>query len=167
MSASFAFQLFKFRNQLRRRAVQIVGTAVSGAFVGMLTSAVAARLLQLAPVLRLALLSRSTISALALEICKMLGVQPPALGLLAAFVTGLLAFPLGKPVLDALGVTDNSFASSCARSIDGTDAPTPTRFACSPLSRPTALASSPRFSTGWRRSLRGATSGCEMDDEGE
>ena len=103
---SFSFQLYAYRAQLRRRFVQIIGTAISGSLVGMITSAAAARAAGVAPVLRLALISRNTLSALSMEICRMLGVHPPALGLLAAFVSGLLAFPFGKAVLDALGVTD-------------------------------------------------------------
>lgn len=103
---SFAFQLYRYRAALRRRAGQIMGTATLGAFVGLLMSAASARLVRLAPALRLALLSRSTISALAVEICALFGVRPPALGLLAAFATGLLAFPCGKAVLDGLGVRD-------------------------------------------------------------
>jgi len=103
---SFAFQLYRYRAQLRRRAVQIVGTAMLGSLVGMLTSAAAARAVGLNPALRLALLSRTYLSALALEICKLFGVQPPALGVLAAFATGLLAFPSGKAVLNTLRVRD-------------------------------------------------------------
>ena len=131
---SFAFQLYAYRAQLRRRSVQIVGTALTGSLAAMLTSAAAARAAGLAPILRLALISRNTISALAIEICALLvrrspshlkifpesplttplaprlpssqGVQPAALGLLAAFVTGLLAFPLGKATLAWLNVRD-------------------------------------------------------------
>ena len=104
---SFAFQLYRYRAQLRRRGVQIVGTALSGSFVGMLTTAVAVRVCRLgSPALRLALISRSTTTAFAVEVCKLLGAEPPSLGLLAAFVTGLLAFPFGKAVLGAFGVTD-------------------------------------------------------------
>ena len=103
---SFAFQLYTYRVQLRRRGVQIVGTALLGSLAGMLTSAAAARAVGLNPALRLALLSRSTISALAIEMGAIFGVQPPALGLLAAFFTGLLAFPFGKALLGLLRVDD-------------------------------------------------------------
>ena len=103
---SFAFQLYEYRAQLRRRAVQVIGTATIGSFVGMATSAIAARAISLNPALRLALLGRSSISALAMEICTIFQVQPPALGLLAAFATGLLAFPFGKKLLNLLGVRD-------------------------------------------------------------
>ena len=72
----------------------------------MLTSAAAVRAVGLNPALRLAFLGRNTISALAIEICLIFGVQPPALGLLAAFATGLLAFPFGKTVLELLRVRD-------------------------------------------------------------
>ena len=103
---SFAFQLYRYRAQLRRRAVQICGTALLGSFTAMLTSAAAVRAVGLNPALRLAFLGRNTISALAIEICLIFGVQPPALGLLAAFATGLLAFPFGKTVLELLRVRD-------------------------------------------------------------
>uniref|UniRef100_A0A7S2BSW4 LrgB-like protein n=1 Tax=Haptolina brevifila TaxID=156173 RepID=A0A7S2BSW4_9EUKA len=104
---SFSFQLYKYRAMLRRRAVQIVGTAVGSAFSSMLLSALAARFTGLASRdLRLALLSRSFTTPLALEICRTLGVQPPALGLLAAFFTALIAFSLGKALLNALNVRD-------------------------------------------------------------
>ena len=103
---SFAFQLYTYRAQLRRRFIQIIGTCLTGSFLAMLTSAAAGRLAGLAPVLRLALVSRNTISPIALETAKLLKVEPAALGLLGAFVTGLLAFPLGKLVLDKLRVND-------------------------------------------------------------
>ena len=86
--------------------MQICGTALLGSFTAMLTSAAAVRAVGLNPALRLAFLGRNTISALAIEICLIFGVQPPALGLLAAFATGLLAFPFGKTVLELLRVRD-------------------------------------------------------------
>ena len=96
---------YAFRVQLIERFVQVVGTATLGALLGMLSSGAAARALGLSPVLRLALLSRSTTTALAPELCALVGTLP-ALGMLAAFVTGLVAIPLGVPLLDALGVRD-------------------------------------------------------------
>jgi putative effector of murein hydrolase len=92
---------------LARRALQVVGTAVSGAFLSILTSAACARLAQLSSrELALSLCARSFTTPLAMETCKLLGVHPPALGLLAAFATGLIAFPCGKALLKALRVTD-------------------------------------------------------------
>merc|ERR1712050_166568 len=102
---SFAFQLFRFRVQLLERLFQILGTATIGAMFNMLSVAAASRALGLSPVLRLALLSRSTTTALAPEMCAMLGVEP-ALGMLAAFLTGLVAIPLGKPLLARLRIED-------------------------------------------------------------
>jgi putative effector of murein hydrolase len=103
---SFALQLFQYRARLRERLVQILGTAVLGSFCTMVSTAAAARLCGLPTVLRLALLSRCTISAVAADISRLLGVNPPALGLLGAFISGLLAIALGKPILDKLGVRD-------------------------------------------------------------
>ena len=55
--------------------------------------------------LRLALLSRTTTTALAGELGRLLNAAP-ALGLLAAFTTAILAFATGKPLLGLLGATD-------------------------------------------------------------
>ena len=71
----------------------------------MLSAAAAARAIGLAPVLRVALLSRNTLSVLALETSRLLGVEP-ALGMLGAFISGLLCVSLGKPLLARLGVRD-------------------------------------------------------------
>jgi len=102
---SFSLQLYAYRRPLMERSVQIVGSAVLSTFLSMLSSAFVARLCGLSRVLRLALLSRTTTTALAGEIGRLLGVAP-ALGLLAAFITALVAFALGKPLLARLGVTD-------------------------------------------------------------
>ena len=90
---SFAFQLYAYRAQLRRRSVQIVGTALTGSFVAMLTSAAAARAAGLAPILRLALISRNTISALAIEICALLVRRSPSKILPQPHPIALLAHP--------------------------------------------------------------------------
>lgn len=102
---SFALQLYSYREALMSRARQIVGTAVLSTFVSMLASAAAARLCGIAPVLRLALFSRTTTTALTAEVGRLLGVAP-AFGVLAAFITAILAFATGKPLLAKLGVTD-------------------------------------------------------------
>uniref|UniRef100_A0A7S3TSV0 Plastidal glycolate/glycerate translocator 1, chloroplastic n=1 Tax=Emiliania huxleyi TaxID=2903 RepID=A0A7S3TSV0_EMIHU len=121
---SFSLQLYRFRAQLLERWLQLLGTATLGSLTGMLSAAAAARALGLPPALRLALLSRSTTTALAPEMCRLLSCEPsispylpylpasqvspplPALGMLAAFLTGLVAIPLGKPLLSRLGVRD-------------------------------------------------------------
>lgn len=102
---SFAMQLYSYREPLARRSKQIVGSAVLATFLSMLSSAVVSRLLGLAPVLRLALFSRTTTTALTAEVGRLLNVAP-ALGVLAAFITAILAFATGKPLLSQLGVTD-------------------------------------------------------------
>ena len=102
---SFAFQLFAFRAQLRARLGQILGIALISGSASMLTGVLAARALGLAPVLRVALASRTTTTALAGEISRLLG-GVPAIGMLAAFATGILAIPSGKALLDKLRVTE-------------------------------------------------------------
>lgn len=66
---SFSLQLYRFRAQLAERLVQILGTALLGSLLSMLTVSAAARAAGLSPVLRLALLSRTTTTALASEAC--------------------------------------------------------------------------------------------------
>ena len=95
-------QLYRFRQPLRTRSLQVVGSAVLSTFVSLLCAAGAARL---APVLGTALFFRTTTTALAPELGRLLNTAP-ALGLVAAFVTGLLAITAGKATLDALGVRD-------------------------------------------------------------
>mmetsp|Transcript_21431 Transcript_21431/g.45228 ORF Transcript_21431/g.45228 Transcript_21431/m.45228 type:complete len:544 (-) Transcript_21431:407-2038(-) len=102
---SFAFSLYRFRSQLAARAPQIIGVALCGSLSSMIASAIAARLLTLPPALALNLLPRSTTTAIGTELARITNA-PPALGLLAAFVTGLLSINLGKPVLRALRVSD-------------------------------------------------------------
>jgi putative effector of murein hydrolase len=98
-------QLYRFRQPLRTRSLQIVGSAVLSTFVSLLCAAGAARLARLAPVLGTALYFRTTTTALSPELGRLLNTAP-ALGLVAAFVTGLLAITAGKATLDALGVRD-------------------------------------------------------------
>ena len=98
-------QLYRFRQPLRTRSIQVVGSAVLSTFVSLLCAAGAARLARLAPVLGTALFFRTTTTALAPELGRLLNTAP-ALGLVAAFVTGLLAITAGKATLDALGVRD-------------------------------------------------------------
>jgi|LauGreDrversion4_1035100.scaffolds.fasta_scaffold302027_1 putative effector of murein hydrolase len=98
-------QLYRFRQPLRTRSLQVVGSAVLSTFVSLLCAAGAARLARLAPVLGTALFFRTTTTALSPELGRLLNTAP-ALGLVAAFVTGLLAITAGKATLDALGVRD-------------------------------------------------------------
>lgn len=102
---SFALQLYAYRQPLMKRSAQIIGTAFLGTFFSMLTSAAAARVSGIAPVLRLALFSRTTTTALTAELSRMLST-PPAIGLLAAFITAILALATGKPLMARLGVHD-------------------------------------------------------------
>ena len=102
---SFSLQLYAYRRPLLTRAGQIVGSALLCTFVSMLVSASAARLSGISTVLRLALLPRTTTTALAGELGRLLNVAP-AVGLLAAFSTAILALATGKPLLGLLGATD-------------------------------------------------------------
>ncbi|KAL1530588.1 hypothetical protein AB1Y20_001488 [Prymnesium parvum] len=102
---SFAFQLFAYRKQLAANAVQIVGVGVGGAMCGMMTAAAAARALGLPHVLRVALLSRSTTTALAGDVARLSSIEP-GLGMLAAFATGLFGIWFGKPLLRLLRIED-------------------------------------------------------------
>ena len=103
---SFAFQLFRFRVQLRERLTQLLGTALLGSMVNMLTAGLVSRALHLAPPLRVALISRNILSPLALETSKLVGGEP-GLGMLAAFVSGLLGgVSGGKATLKRLRISD-------------------------------------------------------------
>ena len=62
---SFALQLYAYRRPLVERRVQVVGSAVLSTFLSMLVSASLARLTGISAVLRLALFSRTTTTALA------------------------------------------------------------------------------------------------------
>ena len=73
---SFALQLYTYRQPLSARAVQIVGSAVMSTFASMVTAAAAARALGLANVLRKGLLFRTTTTALATEIGRLLEMPP-------------------------------------------------------------------------------------------
>ena len=113
---SFAFQLFSYRRQLASNALQIVGVGVGGSALGMLASVLAGRALNLPPVLRLALLCRSTTTAMAGEVARLAAAEP-ALGMLGAFATGLCGIWFGRPLLDALHIRDpaaRGISLSCA-----------------------------------------------------
>lgn len=91
---SLAFQLFSYRKQLAANALTIIGVGVGGAACGMTTSVLSARLLGLDYVLRVSLLCRSTTTALAGEVARLVAVEP-GLGMLSAFATGLFGIWFG------------------------------------------------------------------------
>ena len=102
---SFAFQLYRYRAQLRRRAVQICGTALLGSFTAMLTSAAAVRAVGLNPALRLAFRAQHDLGARDRDLPHLwrAAARPrPA----RRVRDGLLAFPFGKTVLELLRVRD-------------------------------------------------------------
>ena len=102
---SFAFTLYRFRSLLWARLHQLLGTAAIGSLLGMLSAVSAARAIGMDPVLRVALVGRNTLSPLAFEAAKLVGVEP-ALGMLGAFASGLIGICAGKPLLAWLRVTD-------------------------------------------------------------
>lgn len=91
---SFAFQLFSYRRLLVANLLQIVVVGIGGAACGMFASVVSARVLGVAEALRVALLCRSTTTALAGEVARLSSAEP-ALGMLAAFITGLFGIWFG------------------------------------------------------------------------
>ena len=104
---SFGLQLFQYRSMLLSNKMRILLSTGSSAFIGLFSTALMARLMDLCPPkVALATLTRCITSPLALAGASILGADP-SLAVLLVVLTGMLGASFGEAILTKLGVKED------------------------------------------------------------